>query len=232
MLLKKKKRKKGTVRLCLWCSINVDTKMSGPSLTLHFLSSPPSHLSFLPPPALILSLSHPTLNILPPIYIPSRMMTKRAAERTQKKEDSLFCINAVLWKLMGGVGGGGGGDIWLSHSNLCRVKHCRWAGEGGREKVGSVVITERDHYSVKEAALVLISFKSRFWIRISGGRLRGFEEKSSSQWSCQWWPCLLERWERQNERWGEEKGQRGVIERPLRANSTVDVGVRPVPWRP
>lgn len=109
MLLKKKKRKKGTVRLCLWCSINVDTKMSGPSLTLHFLSSPPSHLSFLPPPALILSLSHPTLNILPPIYIPSRMMTKRAAERTQKKEDSLCCINAVLWKLMGGVGGGGGG---------------------------------------------------------------------------------------------------------------------------
>lgn len=159
----------------------------------------------------------------------------QSAQPRGPKKKKTHCFASMLccessWEGWGW--GGWGGDIWLSHSNLCRVKHCRWAGEGGREKVGSVVITERDHYSVKEAALVLISFKSRFWIRISGGRLRGVEEKSSSQWSCQWWPCLLERWERQNERWGEEKGQRGVIERPLRANSTVDVGVRPVPWRP
>lgn len=109
MLLKKKKRKKGTVRLCLWCSINVDTKMSGPSLTLHFLSSPPSHLSFLPPPALILSLSHPTLNILPPIYIPSRMMTKRAAERTQKKKRLIVLHQCCVVKAHGRGGGGGGG---------------------------------------------------------------------------------------------------------------------------
>lgn len=110
MLCNNKKKKKGTVRLWLWCSINVDTKMSGPSLTLHFLSSPPSHLSFPPPPALILSLSHPTLNILPPIYIPSRMMTKRAAERTQKKTHcvaSMLCCESS-WE---GFGWGGISDF-------------------------------------------------------------------------------------------------------------------------
>lgn len=128
MLLKKKKRKKGTVRLCLWCSINVDTKMSGPSLTLHFLSSPPSHLSFLPPPALILSLSHPTLNILPPIYIPSRMMTKRAAERTQKKKRLIVLHQCCVVKAHG-RGGGGISDFPI-------LIHAEWSTVDEPEKEG------------------------------------------------------------------------------------------------
>lgn len=41
------------------------------------------------------------LNILPSIYIPSRMTTKYAAQRTQKT--LLCCINAVLVKLMGEI---------------------------------------------------------------------------------------------------------------------------------
>lgn len=64
---------------------NVDTKMSGPSLTLHFLFSSYCLSFFFHPTPLILSLSYSILNILPSVYIPFRMMTKHTAKRTQKR---------------------------------------------------------------------------------------------------------------------------------------------------
>lgn len=124
---------------------------SGSFLTLHFLSSSLWLLSF---SLLPLSFSHClTRYLISCLLSTSHPGWWQSTQQRGLRKDSLCCINAVLGKLMG--------EIWLSHSNLCRVKH--WSG---RENVGSVN-TEENHCSLKEAALVLISLKSKFWIRIS-----------------------------------------------------------------
>lgn len=85
--------------------------ISGPSLSIHFLCTSVCHLFFILP----LPFSHClTLHLISCLWvcITSSMLTKNAANRMQK---GLIVLHQCR------IGGGGG--VWLSHSNLCRVKH-------------------------------------------------------------------------------------------------------------